>query len=290
MCVPHLPLARQATTTRDTNPLATHPCDLCARGVCVSAVAVCGNDDVCLIQRPPPEPTIADTVENSVCFKRPLRSSGFGVFACWPRARTRTAPLGKCGWMLIHGMSRHRPDVAMWSCAGLGARPGQLWRPFRPPHRRVCVRARVCVGGFALPAPCGHTNPLSPPSPSVGERGEEKEGASTARRPQQAPAGWVLQVCWVAPAPSLSHPQHKNTRPLKSLWHPTLSPRSHTALCPAPPGAGRACVCGRAGAVCPRSLARSCFWCGVDTGGLAVLGTTPGGMPLRPRFCENRGW
>lgn len=30
------------------------------------------------------------------------------------------------GWMLVHGMSKHRPHVAKRSCAGLGAHPGQL--------------------------------------------------------------------------------------------------------------------------------------------------------------------
>ena len=52
---------------------------------------------------PPPEPTTADTVENSVCPKRP---------SSW---------LDACPWNVVAPTER----LWHWSCAGLGARPGQ---------------------------------------------------------------------------------------------------------------------------------------------------------------------
>lgn len=51
---------------------------------------------------PPLESTIAATLENSVCSTHPL------------------------GWMPVHGMAKHRPDVAVRCCAGLGAQSGEL--------------------------------------------------------------------------------------------------------------------------------------------------------------------
>lgn len=52
----------------------------------------------------PPESVTNDTLENSVCFKRPV---------CY-------------GWMPIHGMSEHRPSVAISVVLALGPTQGNV--------------------------------------------------------------------------------------------------------------------------------------------------------------------
>lgn len=64
--------------------------------------------------RSPSEPTVSDTLENSVCLKRPPFT----------------------GWMLIHGTSKHRPIKEQRSCAGLGALVGQCGAWSRDPGER----------------------------------------------------------------------------------------------------------------------------------------------------------
>lgn len=70
-------------------------------------------------QGPPPESIANETVENSVCLKRPVRH----------------------GWMPVHGMSEHRPSVAIMSCAGLGVHSGQCG---------ACFVRRVAQAGLVL--------------------------------------------------------------------------------------------------------------------------------------------
>jgi len=70
---------------------------------------------------PPLESTIAATLENSVCSTHPL------------------------GWMPVHGMAKHRPDVAVRCCAGLGAQSGELGA-----HRPT---AQCGIPSWSLPPP-----------------------------------------------------------------------------------------------------------------------------------------
>jgi len=85
----------------------------------------------CYLPGPPPESTINVTVENSVCPKHP------------------------CGCMPVHGMSKHRPDVAYelcWPwCPFGGMRCWALVVPASP-----ALRGAVVVGRPVAPVPVGH--------------------------------------------------------------------------------------------------------------------------------------
>jgi len=79
--------------------------------------------------RPPPESTITDTVENSVCSKRPTCSAGCSSMAC-----------------------QGTDQVWHWSCAGLGARSGQCGACTGAPSATGPSVRRGPLGG---PAACG---------------------------------------------------------------------------------------------------------------------------------------
>lgn len=100
--------------------------------------------------RPPPEPTVADTVENSVCSRRP-----------------------RFGWMPVHGMSTYRPSAASV----------ELCWPWRPFWAMWCVHRRPAVRNRFVP----RRAPV-PPSPSLsggvawGGAGRPVGGAGRGRR------------------------------------------------------------------------------------------------------------
>ena len=61
--------------------------------------------------------------------------------------KTQCAQRIRIGWMPVHGMAKHRPDVAVRCCAGLGAQPGELGAhrpagPARHTHSVVTAASR----------------------------------------------------------------------------------------------------------------------------------------------------
>lgn len=66
------------------------------------------------------------------------------------RGELRVLKASDLAWMIVHGMSKHRPDVAKRSCAGLGAHPGERGAmtggPASLPFTRRPLARVVCLG------------------------------------------------------------------------------------------------------------------------------------------------
>jgi len=90
----------------------------CSKPPSVEAEAVF-TPNACV--RPPPGLGLVPTSQKDLCLGPTTRAHH-----CSHPGKLSVLNASAHGWMPVHGMAKHRPDVAVRCCAGLGAQSGEL--------------------------------------------------------------------------------------------------------------------------------------------------------------------